>query len=391
MKLHYSIYFALLAVLFARSPASASGDEVGRLTVLSSVTMPAFTIERDGRRVTSESATTFVRQGDVLIPDADTRLLLSPDNIACDEMEITIPTEVSVCPDKNKGLGEMVYDLVADRYLAASSESAGMYATRGSPPEQLFSLRPEVLRLFVDAPADSVYRRDLSGLPFLRFAAHKSEADAVLHIPDCVILEPLSFAGEKRVFTAGEMLSVRSALLDMADFLTLARMKHNGLPPGLECSVVVRTPAASGALPEPAGGHGTTAEREFSLDVPLLEAEAAKDRIIGFTVHNHTSSPWYLYIVNYTAEGNILSLYPPADKEGQHTALAAGASADLSDALLALESQVEYVLIAVSKHKLDIRQAAREKSGTGAVSRIIRNRYAPENSFSSALLVLKTL
>jgi hypothetical protein len=396
-------YFALVLCLagmqIVGGPARGADGEAGRLMVLSSRVLPAFTIERDGRRFTSGAAATTVRRGDVLIPDAESRLLLSPDDAACDEVELTAPAEVPACPDKSKGLGELVYDLVANRYLATPPETVTMYAARGRRVEPLFSLRTRPLRLFMDVPADHAGRRDLAGLPFLRFAADKSEADAALRIDEGIILEPLAFAGGKREFPSGDLAAVRAFLSDAADFLTLAGLRHSGLPSGLECAVVVRAPRAQGAQTDDADRRGvddaasreSPMERTLPPDAPRLEAEAIQDGTVEFSVRNTSSTPWYVYIVNYTEKGTVLPLYPPADKMEAHTALPPGATADLSDALLALESPVEYVLIAASRHKLDIRQTAPETGGTVDAPRIVRYRYVPENAVHSALLVLNAL
>ncbi len=101
---------------------------------------------------------------------------------------------------------------------------------------------------------------------------------------------------------------------------------------------------------------GQTWVREDRLNVKsLTQTDIGVNRLLTFAVENKGEQPYFAYLINITAQGEIKPFYPLSHQNREHGLIAPGAKHVIGDVALLLDrSGHEYVRLIASRKPIDI-------------------------------------
>lgn len=376
----HMIFGSLLFILIWVGRPPSAPAEVGYVNILNGIEpAKAFVVERQGQSITPEGVYTDLEEGDVVKPAAEALLLFTPLDAACEAVEIEGQFTVSACPAAPGGLKDAAYDFVTNEFMAAPSESVGVFATRGVGDKRLYSLPPQALRLFIESPdlAESMKKT-----PFVALTTNKAEAEALILGQGSVQLLSSGESGGRRFQLPAEGAALRQALLRRINFKTMAALASPGPWPAVEWRINIHAPDANG----PTDYDG----QKWSLVQTMKAADSENKPIavqapcaLTFNLVNRSQKPYYAYLVNYTAEGQILPLLPPEEAPLTPNLVAPGADLSLNHIVLELGEGQENVRLILSENPLDLSQFKQDSldEEAGSAAPAARLRPAPNNSW----------
>jgi hypothetical protein len=385
MKIH--TFFLVLVLLVAGLP-SVGAAEVGYVNILNGVEpAKAFVVERQGQTITPEGVYTNLEEGDLVKPSAEALLLFTPTDTACEAVEITGEFAATACPPPSGGLKDAAYDFVADEFMAAPSESVGVFATRGAKEKRVYSLPPQALRLFVESPA---LAESLKKTPFVALTADKAKAEALILGQDEVRLLTPGESDGPRFRLPAEGAALRQALLRRIHFKAMTDLSSPGPWPAVEWSVNIHAPAENGPLDYDGRKWGLvqTVKAAEGQPAPISVKEPC---LLTFKIANRSDKPYYAYLVNYTGEGQVLPFLPPSELPQMPNLAAAGATLSLDGIFLELGAPQEFVRLILSENPLDLRAFSQESldQAAGQTAAPTRLRPAPAGSWFTAARVFE--
>ncbi|MDR1242666.1 MAG: hypothetical protein LBM00_07785 [Deltaproteobacteria bacterium] len=377
------VFSYLLLCLLLLCWSSIATAEVGYINILNGIEPPkAFVVERGGSVVTPKSIYTDLEEGDVVKPSDEALLLFTPLDTSCESVEIRGEFTATACPPPSTSLKDAAYDFVADEFLSAPAETVGVFATRGAGDKRVHSLPLLALRLYVESDE---LAESLKKTPFVALTDNKAEAEALIIGRKTVqVLSPGESAGPS--FTLpGEAAALRRTLLSRIHYKTMAGLVSAGSRPAVGWSITIYTPAENGPLDYdgrkwvPVGTilEAGSENTPIAVDDPCL---------LTFSLINHSLVPYYVYLFNYTDEGQIVSVLPPEEVPLMPNVAAAGAELPMGRIFLELGARQENVRLILSENPLDLRRFQQENlSGQAAATvRTIRMRPAPADSWFTA-------
>lgn len=368
MKAWISHGFALLlfCVVVCASPVIAA-ETVGYINILSGMEPEkAFVLERQGRKITPQDTQTDVEEGDVISPAEGAHILFVPNDVSCEEMEITSPLTASKCPKPEKSLPRMAYDMAANQFMAAPPESVAMYATRGSDDDRVYTLLRETLLLAVEGGNDGSRKQllaEIGKMPFIGFTDDSKKADLKLVLSDAstIALQTNEGTGVATYKIPSGFKSLRIALNNRINFKTVSRAGNANDKPSIECLINIYAPAeanAAGAIEY--DDKKWLLEDRLVLDKASSQKKVSGERLLSFSVKNNRNKDCHIYIVNFTNEGQILNILPPESDKKMNNVVKAGETMSLSGVELAIGSPVESILFLASTKKLDLANFGQE-------------------------------
>jgi hypothetical protein len=356
--------------------------EVGYINILNGIEpAKAFVIERRGSIIKPEGVYTDLEKDDVVKPAAEALLLFTPSNTACAVVEIQGQFTATACSAPPGSITDMVYDFVIGKFLAVPQKRVGTFATRGTKDERVHSLPPQALRLFVESTdlADSLRKT-----PFIALTEKKSEAEALILGQGVVqLLSPGAISG-LRFQLPTEGTALRQALLRRINFKTMAELVSSNPWPAVEWSINIHAPVTGGPLKYDARQWAIVKTTQVKAD-QVAPISVKRPSVLTFKLVNHSDKSYYVYLVNYTDEGQVLPFLPIQDAPQWPNLLEAGKELPLGSILLELTSTKEYVRLIISENPLDLGQFNQESLEVPAetVANPGRLRPVPENSWAT--------
>jgi len=376
-KLFSGLTFLAISLLWA----STGKAEIGYINILNGIEpAKAFVVERQGAVITPESVYTNLEEGDVVKPSEEVLLLFTPVDTACEAVEIQGAFTATACPPPVGGLKEAAYDFVSNEFLAAPSETVGVYATRGAKEKRVHSLPPQALKVFAESPDVAA---SLKKTPFVALTADQAEAQALVLGQDAVqLLSPGQTKGPSFKLPA-EVTAFRQALLRRINFQTMSQLASPGPWPAIEWSINIHTPKADGPV-DYEGQKWSPVKTVTSKDSPSGSLAVTSPCLLTFKIVNQGDKPYYAYLVNYTEEGQILPFLPPQEQPQRPNLAAAGAELSLAGIFLELGEGHEFVRLIISENPLDLRPFSQEGlDDPAAAAAAARLRPAPANSWAT--------
>jgi hypothetical protein len=386
MKRH--AFFLVLVLLLVGRP-SAGAAEVGYVNILNGVEPDkAFVVERRGRAITPEDVYTDLEEGDLVKPAAEALLLFTPTDTACEAVEIMDEFTATACPPATGGLKDALYDFVADEFMATPSESVEIFTTRGAKDKRVYSLPPQALRLFVESPA---LADSLKKTPFVALTANKAKAEAlILGQGQVRLLAPRETDGPRFQLPA-EGAALRQALLRRIHFKAMADLASpNPWPVAVEWSINIHAPVENGSRDYDGQKWGLVKTMKAS-DGPAGHIAVKEPCLLTFKIVNRGDTPYYVYLVNYTGNGQVLPFLPPQEKAQMPNLVAAGAELAVDGVFLELGASTEFVRLILSENPLDLRPFGQKSldEAAGQTTPPARLRPAPADSWFTAVRAFK--
>ena len=116
---------------------------------------------------------------------------------------------------------------------------------------------------------------------------------------------------------------------------------------------------------------GETWVREDRLKIELLtETEIGMNRLLTFDIENKGEQPYFIYLINITAQGEIKPFFPLSHQNREHGLIAPGVKRVIEDVALLLDRPGhEYVRLIASRKPIDIYLLEQQKYRLRSASR----------------------
>lgn len=391
----YSLALLLFGLVNCAKPLFAA-EAVGYINILSG-TEPekTFVLERKGEKITPQDTQTDVEEGDVITPAKGAHILFVPNDVSCEEVEITSPLTASKCPRPEKSMPRMAYDMAANQFMAAPAETVAMYATRGADDDRVYTLLRETLLLAVEGGDDGSRKQlqaEIGRMPFIGFTSDSKKADLKLVFSDTstIALQDKDGTGLATYRVPADFKTLRLALNNRINFKTISRAGNAKGKPSIECLINVYAPTeanAAGAIEH--DGQKWLLEDRLVLDKVSSQKNVSGERLLSFSIKNNRDKDCYVYIVNFTNEGQILNILPPESDKKMKNVVKAGETLSLSGIELTIGSPVESILFLASTKKLDLGNFGQENFASYPKGQSMNETLRPvrQNQVESVLAV----
>jgi hypothetical protein len=377
-KVWFLILFVLVVTSLIGSVAGLA-KEVGYVNILNGQSpIEAFTVERQGQKIFPKGVYTTLEEGDLVAPSPEAMLMFTPTDTACEAVEIRGEFSATACPVPPDGLKDMVYDFVANEFLAAPDESVGVFATRGAKEKRLFSLPPRALRLYVD---NKDLAASLKRTPFLVMTGDKDQAETLIIGQEQIkLLSPRQTESRQFNWTT-EGPALRQALRNRINFQTIANLNSPGDWPDFEWTINIYTEGANGSLDH--DGRKWILDRSIKVGQSSTPISVKAPCVLTFNLVNRSSEQYYVYLVNYTPTGMLLPLLPSPEAPKISNQLSVEGELALPHLFLELSEKQENVRLIISENPLDISlfNQGDINSVSDTATKFTRLRPAPEKSW----------
>lgn len=203
-----------------------------------------------------------------------------------------------------------------------------------------------------------------------------------------------ALAGAKqRTFTLpAQVEELKQLLAGYARYLTIAFANGKMSLPSVTWKVEVFQPGGRKEREISYKNQVWGLSKELRLPQDGLAFELRLPALLTFSFHNPTRDNYYVYLVNYTSDGQVLPVLPLLSKPDMQNMLPAGGELALSSLRFELDAPVERLRMLLSRVPLDLTPAAQEHFASGqAAETVTASEPAQDGDWAGVEAVITTV